>query len=242
MDYFNIIVYLSSTLLLVLAFWEDFVREKRSKEFFNIFKDNVWTINYVPSILQRILDYLFNKLLIRQFFNPWFFFPFSILLTTYFYHNFSAEWYVVIVFITFLSILWYSRETHALRIEQKKNNEIIAGRPLILVAKELGNQISVKNAGNNIAREVGLFFIREDESIMSVNFQTCGIGQKIGYNISDDLTTQIDKCDPNLKAILVYKNFQNNLEFETIYKSDAGAVIKTNVGRFKQISDRVINS
>jgi len=145
-------------------------------------------------------------------------------------------------FITFLSILWYSRETHALRIEQKKNNEIIAGRPLILVAKELGNQISVKNAGNNIAREVGLFFIREDESIMSVNFQTCGIGQEIGYNISDDLTTQIDKCDPNLKAILVYKNFQNNLEFETIYKSDAGAVIKTNVGRFKQISDRVINS
>lgn len=149
--YYEIFPFLIA-LLIVLAIWEEFVREKRGKDFKKIGTDYINSISILPSFLQRILDYLFNKFVIRQLLNPWFFFPASILFTLYFSQKISSESSTIVLLITFFAVMWYARETYALRNEQKKTNELIAGRPLVLVAKELGNRISIKNAGNNIVQ------------------------------------------------------------------------------------------
>lgn len=228
------------SLLFVLAIWNELVREKRGNDLKKVFMDYRGTISHLPSLLQRLLDYLFNKFGIRQLLNPWFFFPFSILFVIYFYRNTFDQSQSIVLLVTFFAIMWYARETFALRNEQKKNNILIAGRPLLLVAKELGNNISVKNSGNNIARQIELKLTIRGGQKWEYKFISLGINQEISHTIPPELTDKIDQCNPNLIAVITYYNFQKNEKYETSYITDESVVIKTGIGRFNQISDKRI--
>lgn len=235
----NKVIYSLFALLIFLAIWEELVRERRGKNLLkNEYRD---TIHFVPSALQGILDYFFNKFAIRQILNPWFLFPASILFTLYFAEKISRDTQDIVLLITFFAVMWYSRETYALRNEQKKTNGLIAGRPLILIAKEIeGDKISIKNAGNNIARNIIVSFIMNDELKEKYKFISCGIDQEIPYPIPEYLVNLINGCDPVLRATITYYNFQKDEQFETIYRTDETVVIKPNIGRFAEISDQKI--
>lgn len=226
-------------LLIVLAIWEEFVREKRGEDFKKIGYEFTKSISFLPSFLQRTLDYFFNKFAIRQLLNPWFFFPATILFTFYFSQKISSESSTIVLLITFFAVMWYARETYALRNEQKKTNELIAGRPLVLIAKEIGNRVSIKNAGNNIARNIIVEFKKDGSLVQQYRFIVLGINNEIPYTIPEDLVKDIDVCNPQLLVVITYNNFQEQQEFETIYKTDSTVVIKPDVGRFLQISDTV---
>lgn len=238
-----------SCILLVLAIWNELYRDRKNlhNDWKRVVKDNfkkpfIW---WPFSVAQRLLDYFFIKFATRQLLNPWFFIPASALLTYYLSRQFSLKSSEKIYLITFFAILWYARETWALRKEQQKNNQLveknnqlIAGRPLIIIAKEFGNAISVKNVGNNIARHIILEFKIDDVSKETYKFISLGLDQEIPYPIPEYLVNDIDNCNPKLLAIVTYHNFQENHQYETRYKTDSSVVVKAGVGRFAQISDK----
>lgn len=226
--------------LIIIAIWEDFGREKRFNDLKRVFTDFWKSGWYVFSLLQRLLDYVFNKLVIRQFLNPWFFFPASILFSIYFFQTTSQETSSIILLVTFFALMWYARETFALRQEQSKNNTLVAGRPLIIIAKEITSRISVTNTGNNIARNINLDIVLNDINSLHVNFIVLTKGQKIIYDISDDLADKIDECNNNLLATLRYFDFQEQNRYQTVFRPNAESVVESGIGRFELISDEKI--
>jgi len=177
MNYF----WLSLFVLLAVALWEDLVREKRINELKKVWTDRKNCIGFI----QRILDWLFNKITTRQFLNPYFFFPFSFVLTIYLSKEGKlADSMSVILFITFLAIIWYSRETWALRQEQQKNNDIIRGRPILSIIKNVGNTIEIRNDGTNIAYNIQIkFYYQDKESIVNSDIEFSVLGKGLFYKI-----------------------------------------------------------
>jgi hypothetical protein len=233
----KIFFYLILPLLISLAIWEEYIREKRTSDLKIIFTEFRKTRWYVFSLLQRVLDYLFNKLTIRQFLNPWFFFPMSIFFSIYFHLKISQSMPDLILLVTFFALMWYARETFALRQEQIKNNVLIAGRPLLIMAKEVGNKISIKNMGNNIARNADLEITINNNIFLKVSFIAFGIDQKIMYDISEKLVNQIDNCNNDLRAMIRYRDFQNNNRYKTTFKLNKNIVVESGIGRFELIED-----
>jgi len=73
--------------------------------------------------IQKTLHYVFRGFAIRQILNPYFLFPFLILLTWYLKLNNLSSGELVLI-ITLIVVLWYSKETQVLREEQRKANKI----------------------------------------------------------------------------------------------------------------------
>lgn len=226
--------------LVVLALWEDLVREKRSIDLKRVFTDFWKSRWYAFSLPQRILDYIFNRLVIRQFLNPWFFFPSSTLFSIYFYTEVSHETTSFILLITFFALMWYARETFTLRQEQSKNNALTAGRPLIIIAKEINSVISITNTGNNIARNIILDIVLDGKNVFHNILITLRVEQKISYDITDQLAGKIDECSKNLQAELQYYDFQEQNRYKTIFRLNAESVVESRIGRFELISDEKI--
>lgn len=240
-------------LLLIIAIWEEFCRERRGREFKRIFtqfeKFGFW--QGIIAFLQRILDWIFNKFMIRQLLNPYFFFPFSIILTFVLYNKIKSvdgNIQSVILFITFLAIMWYARETHALRSEQKKSNEIsresneiLKGRPLVVIAKENGDYISVKNTGNNIARDIILLLKRENKLLKGIRFLVLGINEKIAYGIEKNIVDLIDNCDDKIQTEIYYWDFQKGKSYLTTFRLDEKIFIESGIGRFNIVEDGPYN-
>lgn len=229
-------------ILLIVAFWQEFYREGRKREFKRIFnqfnKFGFW--NGIIAFVQRILDWIFNKFMIRQLLNPYFFFPFSIVLTLVLYNKIKSvdgNIQSIILFITFLAIMWYARETYALRSTQKESNGILRGRPLVVIAKEKGDYISVKNTGNNIARDITLLFKREDKLLKKIEFLVLAVNQKIVYGVEKNIVNLIDNCDDKMQTEIHYCNFQETKPYQTTFKLDKDIFIESGVGRFNITRD-----
>ncbi|MFH0819232.1 MAG: hypothetical protein V1898_04520 [Patescibacteria group bacterium] len=73
----------------------------------------------------KLYSFFINRFLSEHIFHPSFFFPLSVGLVLYFLkkYNFILD-EKVILFITFLAILWYTRETMVLRQAQQQIIEI----------------------------------------------------------------------------------------------------------------------
>ena len=74
-------------------------------------------------IFQKFLHYVFRGFVIRQILNPYFLFPFLVTLTWFLKINKWTNGDVVLI-ITLIVVLWYSKETQVLREEQRMSNKI----------------------------------------------------------------------------------------------------------------------
>lgn len=196
------------------------------------------------AFVQRILDYLANKLIIRQFLNPYFFFPFSVLLTIWLWtSSFVREGADLILFITFLALMWYARETHALREEAKKQTKILTGRPLVVLnkeVKEIEEKYSIYNAGNAVAIDISIKYFKGEKEIFSnqpeQKFVALGAKDIIAFNVTRELGELADAVDPHFRVRIEYFNLNDIAKKDrlcTVLAPDEKILTRSNVGRFK---------
>lgn len=225
---FNNAMVLIVLLLLVVAFND--VPKKTKNYFFDSLR-----------FFQRLLNYVFVGFFIRQILNPYFLFPFSLIASVYLYKNQKlVEPEDIILFVTFLAILWYSRETFLLREEQGKSNKILAGRPLVIISKEVGNYINIKNFGNSIAKSIVVKIFLENKEKFNAEFLVLGEGQDIRYPIEPFHSDLIDECNKNLYVEIQYRSFSSRMKFVTKFITDEKILIDSEKGRFKISDDREV--
>ncbi len=229
--------------LILIVFWEDVRREKRINDFlkiFNEFKNHDCFLDKLFGFFQRILDYIFNKIFIRQILNPYFLFPFTILFSFYLYFVKKTILSDLVYFITFVAILWYSRETWALRKEQVKSNEILAGRPLVIVSKGEGNFICVKNFGTSIAKKILIRLMYEEKEISSKEFLVLGKGQEIKYAIPGDAVRMIETQERQFFIYLEYRSFNKHEKYKATFIIDETILVDSEKGGFKLVNEKIV--
>ncbi len=235
-NYFIIGVVIIS--LVIIAIWEEFCREGGFKDLKRIGRDFKDEVPFAG--IQRILDYLFNKLLIRQILNPYFLFPVAIFLSIFFWNNKIIDKQSdLIYFITFIALMWYARETHALRKEEQKQTSLQT-RPFLRLefnwdyAKQWNGWIygykyyneeppilQLVNDGKGIARDVSIHdfdnkgrIIKFDKiSVIGPNSQPSGISKRsIKYSNGNKVTKLFKKLNPkrNYELIVTYRDVNKN--------------------------------
>ncbi|MDO9230960.1 MAG: hypothetical protein Q7U36_00555 [bacterium] len=142
-------------------------------------------------ILQRSLNYLFRGIVLRHILNYYLVFPLTIIFSLFLYYRYEVDDQSLILFITFMSILWYSKETFDSRQEQKnanriakKANEIAIGRPVLSIIKNYGDTIELRNDGTNIAYNIWIkFYYKERENIKNDKIKFPILGRGLFYRI-----------------------------------------------------------
>lgn len=125
-------------------------------------------------IFQKLLHYIFRGFFIRQILNPYFLFPFLILLTWVLKIN-NVETGNLVLLLTLIVILWYSKETQVLREEQRKSNKIaqksneIQERPILNFYLR-GYEMRLRNVGNGPAYNITVSEINAKSFIYRANF------------------------------------------------------------------------
>lgn len=239
--------------LIAIALWEDWKRENRRGDLKNIWlKKGAGFLGFLFGFPQRILDYIFNKLTTRQFLNPYFFFPFSIILILFlykkgFFESADKSNGSLILFITLLMVMWYSRETWALRKEQQKSNNILKGRPVLSIIKNVGNTLEVRNDGTNIAYNIKIHFLYNGITECKREIAILGAGKGLSYKIGISdirmsagmLSDLINSSPPdkNLKVIIDYSDsIEGEKRFRDKWKLDENVLMSSaNEGRFRMI-------
>lgn len=142
-------------------------------------------------ILQRSLDYLFRGIVLRHILSQYIVFPFTIIFSLFLYYRHGVKDQSLILFVTFMAILWYSKETFASRQEQKnanriakKANEIAIGRPVLSIIKNVGDTIEIRNDGTNIAYNIWVkFYYSQKEDIKNDRIKFPILGRGLFYRI-----------------------------------------------------------
>ncbi len=251
--YFLIISLIVLLLLALYREWEDDGLEKEIRNFFydkRLKNEKKVSIRrpdiFLYYMLQRSLNYLFRVIVLRHILDYCLVFPLTIVLVLFLHYKYKFDGPDLILFITFMAILWYSKETFASRQQQKsqidlqkKANEIAIGRPFVFIIKEAdGNYISVKNLGNNTAKNVVVNFLVNGVSKKIINFPVITFhGEEIKYEIENDLTRLIDSVDLNLIAVISYSDFHEENSYITKFRPNEKVFIVPGKGRFETISD-----
>ncbi len=129
----NTFLVISSLALIIISLYREW-EEGRFKEFWDkiynerkLENDKIFSIRCIDIFLyymiQRSLNYIFRGFFIRQILNPYIIIPFLIILSLNLMPKVLEEKIGstdFILLITFIAILWYSKETYALRESQKK--------------------------------------------------------------------------------------------------------------------------
>lgn len=109
----------SLILLCVVAAWNEIFFSKRT----NSSKKPEKPCRDLISFIQEVLEFIFNKFVIRQILNPYFLFPFSILSLIFLKRQSNLVNSDIILLATFIALMWYSKETYELRKAQNIANK-----------------------------------------------------------------------------------------------------------------------
>lgn len=246
-EWINVILLVFFVFLIFIAVWKDAEQGKIKKYKKELARRKPETNKQLYNTQKR-LEY-FGNLIVRQILDPYIIFPLFVLLAILFVNNNWEFGQTTVLTITFIAILWYSRETLVLRQKQqelnrisKKANEIAMGRPLIFIIKEDdGNYISVKNFGNNTAKNVIIKFIMDGKVDKKIEFPVVVAGGKeIPYPIEEKFTSLIDACDPKFQVKIEYNDlFEKNL-YRTEFFLNKDVLVVRGKGRFKISSDEKV--
>lgn len=215
----SILFWLLPSILFLMALyreWEDDSLEKGIKEIFcdKKFKGKKVSIRqldiFLYYILQRSLNYLFRGIVLRHILNYYLVFPLTIIFSLFLYYRYEVKDQSLILFITFMAILWYSKETFDSRQEQKnanriakKANEIAIGRPVLSIIKNVGDTIELRNDGTNIAYDIWVkFYHKQRGSIKNdrIKFPVLGKGLFYRIDIKNEMFNVL--IDGNSKKII----------------------------------------
>ncbi|GBE16357.1 hypothetical protein BMS3Abin15_00171 [bacterium BMS3Abin15] len=119
------IIGIGFTVLFLVASWREKEEGYFKSHFLQVIKNHTDQkgINKLFYIIQRSLNYFFRGFIIRQILNPYFLFPFLVIL--YWLLRIKSWGNIeLVLLVTLIVILWYSKETFALREEQRKGNII----------------------------------------------------------------------------------------------------------------------
>lgn len=114
-------------------------------------------------IFQKTLHYIFRGFIVRQILNPYFLFPFLALLC---WLLMIINWGKgdIILVMTLLVVLWYSKETQVLREEQRKSNkiseELITEQKKAVFLQLLDMEMKDKDSGYKVRVEYPLIVRR----------------------------------------------------------------------------------
>lgn len=106
------------------------------------------------------LDHIFRIFIMEQILNQYILFPLTIILSLYLYFRYNLKASELILFITFMAILWYSKETFQLKNEQRSANKIFRKSqrpcltPFIRHIDENHYRLKIKNTGRGVAIDV----------------------------------------------------------------------------------------
>lgn len=247
--------------LFLLALYREWEDGKLGKEIKKIFCDKKLKSGikvsirqpdiFIYYILQRSLNYLFRGIVLRHVLDSYIVFPLTIILSLFLHYKYKFDGPDLILFITFMAILWYSKETFASRQQQKrqiklqeKSNEISIGRPFVFIIKEAdGNYISVKNLGNNTAKNVVVNFLVNGVSKKIINFPVITFnGEEIKYEIEENLSQFIDLVNLNLIVVISYSDFHEENSYITKFRPNEKVFIVPGKGRFETVSDEKIKT
>jgi hypothetical protein len=119
------IIGISFIILFTIAVWEEKSERNWKWQFTDVIKrrGEQKGVNKYFFIVQRTINYLFRGFIVRQIFNPYFLFPFLILLFWFLRLNNIGNSDLILT-LTLIVILWYSKETFVLRQSQDESNEI----------------------------------------------------------------------------------------------------------------------
>lgn len=152
-------------ILIILAIWKE-KDEKNwntfSKEVIKKGKDKGGISKYIH-IFQKLLHYTFRGFIIRQILNPYFLFPFLILLIWLLKINNWSNGEIVLT-ATLIVVLWYSKETQVLREEQRKSNkiakELMIEQKKLVYLQALEMEMKDKDSGYKVRTKYPLLFRR----------------------------------------------------------------------------------
>lgn len=116
----NNILSFFAILLFIIALWNEISSGRYIKFFEKLQKTHKDPFLFI----QGVLDFICNKFIIRQILNPYFLFPFSALAVVFLKNNFNSfSNSDIILLVTFVALLWYSKETFELRKAQVVANK-----------------------------------------------------------------------------------------------------------------------
>jgi len=248
----DLFLLISLVVLFMLGIYREWEEKYLPKELAKIFcerkLDNGKTFSvrqldiFLYYIIQRLFNYIFRGFITRQILNQYIIFPLIIVLLLYFLFRNDFDTNNVqnlILLITFIAIIWYSKETFALREEQKNANRIAMGRPLIIIAKEEGNYVGIKNYGNNIAKHINIKLIHKNVLLKEIKYNVLNHTQElIKYPIDEKISQIIDSVDKDFIAEVKYYNFQSRRAHLTTFELDDSILIDSRIGRFKIKEDK----
>ncbi|MBU4347851.1 hypothetical protein KKF23_04920 [Patescibacteria group bacterium] len=257
-NYFLIISLLVLLLLALYREWEDDSLEKEIRKIFcdkklkNGKKVSIRQPDiFLYYILQHSLNYLFRGIVLRHILDCYIVFPLTIILSLFLQYKYEVGSQSLILFITFMAILWYSKETFASRQQQKgqiklqkEANEIAIGKPFVFVIKEAdGNYVSIKNFGNNTAKNVIVDFLVNGVSEKIINIPVITPhGEEIKYEIEDRLSRLVDSENFNLSVSISYSDFHEKNSYITKFRPNKKVLIVPSKGGFEAISDEKIET
>jgi len=243
----NLFLATSLIVLLLIGLYREWEEKRLYKEIERIFckrkLDNGKRFSirqldlFIYYIIQRLFNYVFRGFVTRQILNQYIIFPLIIVISLFLLSRNDINKDTsqnLILLITFVAIIWYSKETFALREEQKNANDIAIGRPLIIIAKELGNFIGIKNYGNNIAKHISIKFIHKGILLKEIQYNVLNHTQKlVKYPIDENISAIIDSVDKDFITEIKYYNFQSRRRYITTFELDDSILVDSRVGRFK---------
>lgn len=167
-------------ILLSVAIWKDIdegnwekYREEAIKKGIKKGKKKGISCKYFH-IIQKTLHYVFRSFFIKQILNPYFLFPFIVFLIWFLKIN-NWENGDIVLLVTLIVVLWYSKETQVLREEQRKSNKIsqksneIQERPILNFYLR-GYEMRLRNAGNGSAYNITISEINAKDFTYRANF------------------------------------------------------------------------
>lgn len=210
---------------------------------------------FLYHFFQRFFNYIFRGFFTRQILNQYIIFPLAIILSVYVWFNLSYENKIqdLILLITFMSILWYSKETFALREEQKNSLKFEQRPCLIPRVVHMGQgeyQIKIKNIGRGIAVDICFKIIVDGKSSIgslyrsvkfmspnnesSIEFPSRYLNKKTGgSNMFNN--TSLYQEHKKFKVIIFCKDANNNplsnFEYEIRSKEEKWEVCTIKIGK-----------
>lgn len=154
--------------------WKKFKKEFREEKKINGKKIKEAGLDKWLYYIEKGLDYLSGGLIIRQILNPYILFPFSILLFWLLKINNVVTGDLLLI-LTLVAIIWYSRETLVLRQEQWKSNKIaqknneIQEKPILNFYLR-GYEMRLRNVGNGPAYNIVISNIDAKNFTYSMDF------------------------------------------------------------------------
>lgn len=135
--------------LIILLFVIAVRRELEEKRYGELLKE-IRRFKKDPLLLiQRILNFIFRGFIIRQILNPYFLFPFLIVITILLRQSLTNS--DLILLLTLVSLLWYSKETFELRkcqnITNKQTAELIVDQKKQLYLNLVEMEMRDKDSG-----------------------------------------------------------------------------------------------